>query len=180
MEIITQNGCVSVHEYIEIKSSGIHRHGVFAKKDIPKGLRIIEYTGRKISKEEGDRILKETFHKHQMDPENHAGTYIFELDDMWDIDGDTSDNDAKYINHSCNPNCKMDITNGEIWIYAIKDISKGEEITYNYGFEINEKNLYDFEEQECRCGSDNCVGYMLDEDAWPRMRELLAKKKKHN
>jgi len=172
---------MTTHKYIEVKSSGIHLNGVFAKIDIPKGVRIIEYIGKKVTKAEGDRILDETFKKHKADPEHYAGTYIFELDDEWDIDGNTPDNDAKYINHSCDPNCKMDINNGKVWIDTIKDIKKGDEITYNYGFELNEKDLYDFEEQECRCGSKNCVGYMLDEEAWPRMRELIEKKKhKHN
>lgn len=172
---------MSTHKYIEVKSSGIHSNGVFAKIDIPKGTRVVEYFGNKVTKEEGDRILDETFKKHLENPEHQAGTYIFELDEEWDVDGDVPGNDAKYINHSCNPNCKMDIdaSEGKIWIDSIKDIKKGEELTYNYGFEINDKDPYDFELQVCRCGSKNCVGYMLDEEAWPRMRELLEKKEEH-
>ncbi len=172
---------MTTHKYVEIKSSGIHSKGVFAKVDIPKGTRVIEYIGNKVTKEEGDRILDETFKKHLEEPEKYAGTYVFELDDEWDVDGDVPDNDAKYINHSCDPNCKMDIFDGQIWIDAIKDVKKGEELTYNYGFEINEKDPYDFEQQQCRCGSNNCIGYMLDEEAWPRMKDLIEKKKhKHH
>jgi len=168
------------HPYVKVGGSGIHRHGVFARADIPKGTRIMEYVGIKVDKEAGDMILGHTFEKHTNDPENHAGTYIFEIDDTWDLDGDIPDNDGKYINHSCDPNCEVDIIDGRVWIDTIKEIKKGEEITYNYGFELNEKDIYDFKKHPCRCGSEKCVGYILDEDEWPRMKELLAKEQSSN
>jgi len=168
---------MTVYEYIEVKSSGIHRHGVFAKIDIPKNIMLVEYKGNKVTKDEGTRILDATYKKHLTDPENHAGTYIFELDEDWDIDGDIPNNDAKYINHSCEPNCEMKMEDGKILIYSARDIKKGEEITYNYGFEINKDDPYDFEDQKCRCGSKKCIGYILDEDEWPKLRELINKKK---
>ena len=165
----------SYNEYILVGSSGIHRHGVFAKKDIPKGTRIAEYVGIKVPKEIGTMIETETFNRYKDDKENHAATYMFEIDENWDLDGDIPDNDPKYINHSCDPNCEVDIIEGRIWIDSIKDIKKGEEITYNYGFEISEKNPHDFKHHPCKCGSKNCVGYILAEDEWPKMKELLAK-----
>jgi uncharacterized protein len=168
---------MSTHEFIEVKSSGIHRHGIFAKKDIPKGTRLIEYLGIKVTKEESQMIDEEAHQRHLKDPKNNAGTYLFELNDTWDLDGDIPDNDAKFINHSCEPNCEVDITDSRIWIDTIKDIKKGEEITYNYGFEIDDKKLHLFKEHPCRCGSERCAGYILDEDQWPKMRELLDKEK---
>ena len=165
------------NQYIEVKSSGIHRHGVFAKIDIPKGTRITEYIGIKVPKEMGTMIETETFNKYKDDKENHAATYIFEIDEQWDLDGDIPNNDPKFINHSCEPNCEVDIIDGRIWIDSIRDIKKGEEITYNYGYEINDKNIYDFKHHPCWCGSKNCVGFILAEDQWSRMRELLEKEK---
>ena len=166
---------MSTHEYIEIKGSGIHRHGAFARKDIPKGTRIIEYKGEKISAEEGERRHEKGTENHLKDPENNAGTYIFVLDEDVYLDGDIEENDAKYINHSCEPNCEIDITDSRIWIRSSRDIKKGEEITYNYEFEIYEDDPYFFKKHPCKCGSSRCPGYILSEDEWPRMRELLDK-----
>ena len=177
-----ESECITIEQYIRVKSSGIHNRGVFARTDIPKSTRLIEYKGKKITKEEGNRILDETYERHLKDPKNHAGTYIFELNDTWDLDGDIPNNDAKYINHSCEPNCKMSIEGDHIWIDTVRDIKKDEEITYNYGFDLNENDLYDFEGQKCLCGSKKCVGYILNEDEWPKMKELIDKKRKekHN
>ena len=164
------------NEYVEVKSSGIHRHGVFAKKDIPKGTRITEYIGLKMDKVESKRIQDEALHRYQHDPENNAATYMFELDENIDIYGDVPDNDAKYINHSCSPNCEVDIIDGRIWIDAIQNIKKGEEIVYNYGFEIDAGDTTEFKKHPCRCRSKNCVGYILSEDEWPKLKTLLNKK----
>jgi uncharacterized protein len=150
-----------INEFLEVKKSGIHNRGVYARKDIAKGKFIVEYTGKKVSKEEGTRIETETSKK--------GYTYIFELNDEWDIDGDDPNNGAKYINHSCNPNCEIVYKDNRIWIVAKRDIAEGEELSYNYGFEFEDDN------QKCACGSNNCVGYILDEEDWPKLKE--AKKK---
>jgi len=163
------------NEYITVMNSDIHRHGVFARKDIPKGTRVAEYIGIKITKEMGTMIETETFNKYKDDKKNNAATYIFEIDDEWDLDGDIPSNDPKFINHSCNPNCEVNIEDGKIWIDTIADIKKGDEITFNYGYEINEKDPYDFKHHPCWCGSKNCVGYILAEEQWPRIKELLEK-----
>ena len=172
------------NKYIEVKNSGIHRHGVFAKIDIPKETKIVEYIGEKISAEEGERRHERGTENHLKDPENNAGTYIFILDDDVYLDGDIPENDAKYINHSCEPNCEIDIKDKRIWIHSLRDIKKGEEITYNYGFELYDDDPYFFKKHPCKCGSKNCPGYILSEEEWPKMRELLkaeAKKgDKHN
>lgn len=157
----------------EIRKSDIHNNGLYALKEIPKGTVIATYKGEKITKEESERRSNERLKKHIENPEEIAAVYIFELDNNYDIDGDVPENDAKYINHSCNPNCEADIQNDEIIIYTIKDVKKGEELTFNYGFEFDE----DFMKYPCKCGSEKCLGYILAEEEWPKLKEYLNKHK---
>ena len=159
----------SSSEYIIVKDSKIHHKGVFAKKDVPKKTRVIEYIGKKITKKQADEIYDKTFEKHKMNGDNGA-VYTFELNKKYDIDGNVSWNTAKWINHSCNPNCEVEIIKGHIWIIATKEIKKDEEITYNYGYDLE-----CFEEHPCRCGSENCVGYIVAEEDWEKLKEKLAK-----
>ena len=156
---------------IIIKRSKIHATGVYAGEDIKKGQKIIEYIGEKITKKESDRRSDEILKKHKENPENGA-VYIFTLNKKYDIDGSPDYNKAKYINHSCSPNCETDILKGHIWIMAEKDIKKGEELTYNYGYDLD-----DWEEHPCNCGSKNCVGYIAEEELWPKLKKKIAKKK---
>ena len=160
--------------YAKIKKSGIHHLGVFAVKDIPKKTRIIEYVGKKITKERADKIYDESFAKHEKN-KNYGSVYIFELNKKHDVDGNVYWNPAKYINHSCNPNCETDIINDKIWIISIKKIKKGEEITYNYGYDID-----DYKNHSCNCGSKKCVGYIVNDEQWPKLRKLLKKEKIKN
>jgi uncharacterized protein len=155
------------NDYTIVKQSDIHHKGVFAKVGIPKGTKIIQYKGERISKAEGDKRV-EIQSKTAENSEDKGQTYIFELNDDYDIDGDVPDNDAKYINHSCDPNCDFEIEEDEIWIYAKRDIKAGEELSYNYGFDFDEK----YHENPCRCNSPNCVGYILSEDEWLRLHEF--------
>ena len=153
-------------ENIEIKKSGIHNKGVFAKKDIKKGTEVIEYTGRKITKRESDKIAEKQIERSKKDKSKGA-VYIFELNKKYDIDGNISGNPAKFINHSCDPNAETQIEDKKkIWVVATKDIKKGEEITYNYGYDID-----NFEEHLCKCGSKNCVGYILDKKQWKKLKK---------
>jgi uncharacterized protein len=94
--------------------------GLFANRDFKKGDAVIEYTGKTISEEEAQR---------------RGGKYLFELNDKWTIDGTTRTNTARYINHSCKPNCFPELTENEkrVFIMAKKNIKCGEELTYNYG-----------------------------------------------
>lgn len=154
-----------------IKKSKIHNNGVYALRNIPKNTRIIQYKGEKISKEEGTKRLEKSFDKHKIDT-NHAATYIFELNDEFDLDGDVPENDAKYINHSCEPNCDFEIKNDDIWIFANRDIKKGEELSYNYGFDFDDK----YHEQPCKCGKKNCLGYIVAEEDVPILKKHLEKK----
>ena len=159
--------------YIALKQSRIHSTGVFAKKDISKGTRIIEYVGERVTKAESDRRADIPLEKNKTNGE-HGAVYIFVLNRRYDIDGYVPYNTARYINHSCEPNCETEVIRGHIWIIALRDIKKGEELSYNYNYDIE-----DYENHECRCGTNRCVGYILDEDHWPKLkRKKEAKKKK--
>ena len=125
-----------------IGRSSIAGYGLFAGQDIRKGTEILQYIGEKISKEESARRV------------TSGNAYIFELTDKWDIDGKPLYNIARYINHSCAPNCEVQKTTRTLWIVARRKIIKGEELTYNYG--------YDRKEVRCNCGTKNCCGYILD------------------
>lgn len=158
-------------EFIIIKNSKIHYRGVFAKKNIPKGTQIIEYVGEKITKKEADRRAEKQLDKSK----NHSvdgGVYIFELNKKYDIDGNVSWNPARYINHSCNPNCETESDEESIWIVALRDIKKGEELSYNYGYDLS-----NYEEHPCLCGSKNCVGYIVDESKWDKLKKKISGKK---
>jgi SET domain-containing protein len=127
-----------------VGTSRIAGRGLFTAKPIKRGTRIIQYTGEKIPKAESDKRL------------NQGNHYIFELNERYDIDGKVLRNKARYINHSCDPNCTTQVTARTIWIVARRDISAGEELTYNYGYELD-----DAPPHPCTCGADNCCGYIL-------------------
>lgn len=157
--------------YIFKKKSNIHGAGIFAKTLIPKGTRVIEYVGEKITKAESDRrgpLLVEYAKKHH----EQGAVYIFQLNKKYDIDGHVAYNTAKYINHSCDPNCEVDIIRGRIWIIALRDINKGEELFYNYGYD----DIDEHEDHPCYCGTNRCVGYILSEEHWPKLKRVLKKK----
>ncbi|NOZ80199.1 MAG: SET domain-containing protein [DPANN group archaeon] len=136
------------NRWIEIRDSNIHGSGIYAARDTPQGTRIIRYVGRLITKKEAERLAEK---------EEKAGTvYIFELDGRHDIDGNIPENTARLINHSCTPNCESVQYGREIWIEAMRDIKTGEELTYDYCFDEEEK-----EHHVCRCGSANCRGFIV-------------------
>ena len=165
---------IQINENTYLKESKIHNKGVFASKFIKKGTKLIEYTGELISKEEGTRRSTQSHSEHKKDT-SKGGVYIFDIDEEHDLDGDVENNYAKYINHSCEPNCEFDGSGKKIWVNALRDILKDEELSINYGFAWDEK---DYHEHVCKCGSVKCVGYILDEDAWPTLKAHLEKKKK--
>jgi uncharacterized protein len=147
-----------------VKSSKIHGTGVFAKCDIKKGEKIIEYVGKKITKEKSEKIAEKTLELSKSNP-HLGGVYIFDLNKKYDLDGNFSYNSARYINHSCNPNAESEQDHKDrIWIKALKDIKKGDEITYNYSYDF-----LNVESHICKCGSDNCVGYILAKKHWKKL-----------
>lgn len=157
------------NEFIVVGGSKIHKNGVFAKKDIPKGTKIIEYVGEKITKAEADKRINKQYEKAEKNGD--GSVYIFELNKKYDIDGNVDYNPAKFINHSCSPNSETEIIRGHIWIIAIKDIKKGEEITFDYGF-----NTEGYEDFPCKCGSENCVGYIVSQEEWSKLKKKLGKR----
>jgi SET domain-containing protein len=155
----------------KVSNSSIHQRGLFASTKIKEGAEIIQYVGEKISKEESSHRALEW--EENAREKGEGLVYIFELDDDWDIDGRVGENPARYINHSCDGNCEAVNCEGEIWISALCDIEKGEELVYDYGYDMEH-----FLDHPCRCGSKNCIGYIVREDQRQKVKKLLKGKKK--
>ena len=142
-----------------IRDSPIHGRGVVAGRVIAKGERICEY--------KGDRIgWPEAMRRHPHNPAEPFHTFYFSVDDDTVIDGNANGNIARWINHSCEPNCEADQVeiNGvtRIFISALRRIPAGEELHYNYGLSLDERYTPKLKKQfECRCGSPRCTGTML-------------------
>ena len=151
-----------------VKRSSIHNRGIFAKHDIPYDTPIIEYVGEKITKAESRRRGDALMEKSKKT--GCAAVYVFTLNKRYDIDGGKGRNPARYINHSCAPNCEAYIIRGRIWIYSLRDIKAGEELTYNYGFDADT-----WDDHPCRCGSERCIGYIVEEKQWPKLLRILQK-----
>jgi uncharacterized protein len=145
-------------EWIVFRRSRIHGQGGFARHDIPAGTRLVEYVGEKISKAES--LLR-------CEANNE---YIFTLDDASDLDGNVPWNPARFINHGCAPNCEAEWEEEHIWIVALRDIRAGEELTFNYGYDLE-----DYRKHPCRCGAPECVGYIVAEEFFDHVRGQLAR-----
>ena len=141
--------------YFEIRDSSIQGRGAFALREIRRGTRIIEYTGERISHAEADRRYDdESMERHH--------TFLFTVNRRTVIDAAVNGNDARFINHSCDPNCEAVIEDGRIFIEAIRAIHPGQELAYDYQYErtgsIDES---DASRYVCRCGAKNCRGTIL-------------------
>ena len=147
----------------KIKNSKIDNKGLYANRDIKDRTRIIEYKGEIITKKQVEENPKF---------DNEKAIYLFNINKKYDLDGDYKYNTARLINHSCDPNCEVSGTGLKVWVYAIKDIKKGEELTYDYGFGYDEG----YKDFPCKCKSKNCVGYIIREGS--RWRIKSAKKRK--
>ena len=134
-------------DLLVFKTSPIHGLGGFAATAIGRGTRVVEYVGQRISKSESLRRCEGN------------NEFIFALNDEQDLDGDVAWNPARFLNHSCAPNCEAELQDGRIWMIATRDIPTGEEITFNYGYD-----LVDYREYPCRCGVPGCVGYIVAEE----------------
>tara|TARA_B100001093_G_scaffold439546_1_gene439561 strand:- start:186 stop:680 length:495 start_codon:yes stop_codon:yes gene_type:complete len=157
----------------EIKTSKVHAKGLFASENIKKGTKIIEYVGEKILKSEGDRRSSERIKKY-LHSKKTGSVYIFELNKRYDIDGSVSYNHARLINHSCSPNSEVDIIKNKIWIISIKNIVRGEELSYDYGYPFDKD---DYKDHICKCNSKKCIGYIISQDDWPKYKKYLKKLK---
>lgn len=147
-------------ECIEVKESNIHGTGVFASTDIAKGQCIIEYMGERIS-------WKKAEARHPHDPSQPNHTFYFSISNGKVIDGKYNGNDAKWINHSCKPNCEAkEIKDGNkklrIFLFAKKNIKADEELFYDYSLDIEGKITKELKKQyQCLCGNKKCRGTML-------------------
>jgi SET domain-containing protein len=140
---------------IVVRRSGVHGRGVFASSALAAGERLIEYKGERICWEEALR-------RHPHDPEHPNHTFYFSLDDGSVIDGKVKGNNARWINHSCKPNCEADELDGRVFIKTRKAIKAGEELFYDYGLVIDARYTKALKrEYACLCGAPKCRGTML-------------------
>lgn len=162
---------------IAARRSAIHGNGVFATAAIKKGERVVEYKGRRRTHEEvdaGDTGDVDSGH-----------TFLFTLNDEYVIDANFQGSVAKWINHSCDPNCEAVLEEAEgddrrkdrVFIEAVRDIAKGEELSYNYGITLAEKHTKRLKEiWACRCGSPACTGTMLQPKSKKKKERQEAEK----
>lgn len=142
-------------ECYKVRLSKVHGNGVFATRKIVAGTRIIEYGGKRISEKQADQ-------RFGLDPDNPYHTFFFSLENGRLIDGGDEGNDARWINHSCQPNCEAQEENGRVFIHALRDIRRGEELCYDYGLVVELRMTKALKAAyACRCGSVNCRGTML-------------------
>ena len=147
---------------IEARLSTIHGNGVFATEAIAKGERIVRYKGKLRTHEQVD--------EEYGDDDENGHTFLFTLNDDYVIDANVDGNIARWINHSCKPNCESEIEENakgkphkdKVYIEAMRDIKPGEELTYNYGIVLDEPHTKKVKQLwACKCGAKNCTGTML-------------------
>ena len=140
---------------IQVRRSGVHGRGVYAVAPIEAGETLIEYTGERID-------WPEALRRHPHDPKQPNHTFYFHLDNGLVIDALHGGNSSRWINHSCEPNCEAEETEGRVFIKALRDILPGEELFYDYGLVIDERYTPKLKKQfACYCGSADCRGTML-------------------
>jgi uncharacterized protein len=154
--------------WMEVRESPIHGRGIYASRDIPSGTKIIEYQGERITKAESER--RDAARAARGAAGGDGCVYVFEVNKRYDLDGYMDWNTARLINHSCEPNCKSENLRGHIWIVAYRDIVAGEELSFDYGFDVA-----NWQDHRCLCGSPKCVGYIVAKSHRWRLRKRLAK-----
>jgi len=154
MLVTKENTHVAETELVVFKPSPIHGVGGFAKIALKKRARVMEYVGERISKGESVKRCAQN------------NEYIFTLNEEEALDGNVEWNPARFFNHSCVPNCDAEFDEGRIWIVTRRDVEPGEELTFNYGFDLE-----DYRQYPCHCGSMNCVGFVVAEEFFPHVRK---------
>jgi SET domain-containing protein len=140
---------------LDIRSSTIQGFGAFATRRMRKGTRIIEYAGEIITSAEADR-------RYDDSTVENPHVLLFSIDDHTVIDAGTGGNEARFINHSCQPNCEAVIEKKHVFIVSNRVIDKGEELTYDYNLTRDDGENSDLENRyKCNCGSKDCRGTML-------------------
>jgi len=139
----------------EIRRSGIQGLGGFATGHIPAGVRLIEYAGERITPAEAEA-------RYPDQPGARHHTYLFAIDDEVVVDASVNGNAARFLNHSCAPNCDAVIDDGRIWIETIHDIEPGEELVYDYAYLLAERHTPAAKRRfPCHCGAITCRGTIL-------------------
>ncbi len=149
-----------------VRRSAIQGLGAVATRDLKKGTKIIEYQGERITDDEAqERYNDESMKRHH--------TFLFDLDGEWCIDGNVNGNEARFINHSCASNCEA-LTDGKrVFIHARKNIKKGEELLYDYGYRMDISERMAKREYPCHCGSEKCRGTIV---FLPKKRRSVKKR----
>ncbi len=156
----------SFRRLIRAASSSIHGRGVYAIAPIAAGTRIIEYTGERITKAESRR--REEARLRRLRRGQDGSVYIFDLNKRADLDGRVGGNVSRFINHSCAPNCRTETVRGRVWIFAMRDIAAGEELTFDYGYPLSEWRMH-----PCRCGQRGCPGFIVNAPQRWRVRKWV-------
>ncbi|TFW03471.1 SET domain-containing protein [Oxalobacteraceae bacterium OM1] len=139
-----------------VKDSPVHGKGVFARRRIAPGACIIEYRGERITWEEAQRRAEA-----RGGPVNH--TFFFTLNDGRIIDGGSRGNEARFVNHACEPNCEaIEHDDGRVYLYSLRPIERGEELSYNYALIYEGRHTAALKKLfACRCGTPGCTGSYL-------------------
>jgi hypothetical protein len=152
-------------DMLRVRRSRLHGRGVFALRRIRKGTRVLEYLGDRVSHRQADQR-----YGHKGIEDNH--TFLFIVDRSVVIDGGANGNDARFINHSCDPNCESLIEDRRVFIEAIRTIQPGDELSYDYQIGRDKEDPPNVDEiYACRCGKASCRGSML----WPPKRKRRPK-----
>jgi SET domain-containing protein len=155
-------------DFIRVGKSRIQGRGVSAKRKIPKGTRIIEYVG--------ERVPVSQFMVEVLGGKP-ASIYAFRLNESFVIDGARDGNDARFINHSCEPNCEVYVFDDRAYVYAMRDIKRGEELTFDYQLQSSTRRAIsktDSEKYRCNCGSEHCRGTMIAAKAKLQKNQILS------
>ncbi len=155
-------------DYVEVRGSVIHGRGVYAVKNIPEETYFIEYVGNLIDKDESEKRAWAQYEEHEQT--GAAAVYIFNLTKKWDLDGNVEWNPARLINHSCEPNSEAIQDGKRVYLQALREIEPEEEITFDYGFDIE-----CYQDHPCLCGSDKCVGYIVGREYHKELAKRLKK-----
>lgn len=139
----------------EVRGSAIQGRGAFATQPIPAGTRIIEYAGERLTPAQAEARYPDV-----AGVRHH--TFLFAIDDDVVVDAAVNGNEARFLNHSCAPNCDAVIEDGRIWIDAIHDIEVGEELVYDYAYILQERHTPAAKKRfPCHCGAVTCRGTIL-------------------
>jgi uncharacterized protein len=139
----------------EVRASLMQGLGAFATHRIPAHTSLVEYAGERLTPAEAEA-------RYPDQPGERHHTFLFAIDDTVVIDAAVNGNDARWINHSCEPNCDAVIEDGRIWIDTVRDIEPGEELSYDYAFTLLTRHTPAARRRyPCRCGAPSCRGTML-------------------